>query len=289
MKKTTTYYEQAGFRCLDRIEQQSSYIYLTRCGIQQCPPNHSWGPRTRPQYHMHFILNGCGCIEINDEKHHLGQGQIFLIPPNTISHYYADNLNPWHYAWISFHGAKVAEYLEKAGFDENNLIRNANISPNEFSQLIIEMLEANEINTSNELRRAGTLFTLFSLLIETNDNYSNSEDMRYDYSIETYIEHALQFIQLNYNRDILIQDIANYIGINRSYLFNIFKNKLQMSPKEYLINFRMEKAKHLLCTTSLSVKEISEKVGYNDPLTFSKMFRRCVGCSPKHFREINYT
>lgn len=288
MKKTTTYYERAGFRCLDRIEQQTSYIYLTRCGIQQCPLNHSWGPRTRPQYHMHFILDGHGYLEINNEKYHLGRGQIFLIPPNTIAHYYADNSNPWHYAWISFHGAKVIQYLEEAGFDDKNLIRSTNISPEKFSHLINEMLEANEVTVSNELKRVGTLFTLFSLLIETNNTTFNSEYTRYDYSSETYIEHALQFIQFNYNRDILIKDIADYIGINRSYLFNIFKNKLQMSPKEYLINFRMEKAKKLLCKTSHSIKEISEKVGYNDPMTFSKMFRRIVGYSPKYYREINH-
>lgn len=287
MSNSITYYERVGFRCLDHIEQQSSYIYLIGCGIQQCPLNHSWGPQARPQYLLHFVLDGRGFLEINNEKYHLSRGQVFLIPPNTVARYFADNSNPWHYAWISFHGAKAMQYLEQAGFDEHHLIRNTNISPEKFSHLINEMLEANKVSTSNELMRVGKLFTLFSLLIESNATNSSSEFKHYDYSSETYIEHALQFIQLNYNRDILIKDIANYIGINRSYLFNIFKNKLQMSPKEYLLNYRMEKAKHLLCTTSHSIKDISEKVGYKDYMTFSKMFRRIIGYSPSQFRERN--
>ena len=288
MEKTPIYYELVGFRCLDSIQRQTNDLYLIQCGIHQCPLNHSWGPGTRSQHNMHFILDGCGYLEINNQKYHLSRGQIFLLPPDTVVHYYADNSNPWHYAWVGFDGTKAKQYMEQAGFNDKNLIRNTNIPPEKFSNLIYEMLEAHQLTITNELKQVGILFLLLSLLIESNNTGSNSKYNKYDYSSETYVEHALQYIQFNFNRNININDMAQHIGINRSYLFHIFKNKLQMSPKEYLVNFRMKKAKHLLCTTSDSIKEISKKVGYNDPLAFSKMFRHVVGDNPKHYRETNH-
>ena len=58
-----------------------------------------------------------------------------------------------------------------------------------------------------------------------------------------------------------------------------------MSPHEYLIEYRISQAKNMLKTTSLSISEIAEKVGYSDSLAFSKVFKNHIGISPKTFRR----
>ncbi len=283
--KPTSYYEHAGYRCLSSIRRQTNDLYLTHCGIQVCPPLHSWGPDSRSEYHMHFILDGEGFLEIYGNTYHLQRGQIFILPPDVLVHYYADATNPWYYAWVGFHGVKVTTYLEQAGFLEGQFLRNTIIPPENFSSIIHEMLEANKLTVVNELTRVGYLYQLISLLIESNNDALPQKYNHYDYSIDTYVEHALQYIQFNYNTNIQINDLVNYIGINRSYLSYVFKKKLQMSPKEYLIHFRMEKAKELLSSDSSPIQDIARKVGYQDPLTFSKMFHRIVGVSPTQYRE----
>lgn len=282
------YYEIAGFRCLDRISHQCNDIYLTRCGIQQCSPTHTWGPKIRHQYHMHFILNGYGYLEINGEKYALGPGKIFLIPPDTIAHYYVDSKDPWHYAFISFLGDKAEQYLQHAGFADGNLIRDCNIPPEEFSTIIQSMLDAHQLTITNDLKRIGLLFMLFSLLTESTGTGVKSSVSTHDYGPETYLEHALQYIQLNYNRNIHITDISDYIGITRSYLCRIFNKELHQSPQKYLLNYRMEKAKSYLSTSSAPIKDIAAKVGYEDSLAFSKMFYNIVGVSPKVYRQEHY-
>ena len=148
------------------------------------------------------------------------------------------------------------------------------------------MLEAHQMTLTNELKRCGTLFHLFALLTESKQaSTSTPEKPQYDYSSSTYFEHALQFIQFNYNRNIQISDIADYIGITRSYLFNIFKQNLNLSPKEYLLQYRMDKAKEFLEETTDSIQDIALSVGYNDALAFSKMFRHIVGVSPSQYRK----
>ena len=284
---TAVYQEQAGYHCLTHINHQTNDLYLCSFGIQKCPPGHFFGPDARPEYHLHFILDGEGYYEINNKKYHLKRGQLFLCPPDTIVHYYADDVSPWYYAWVSFHGAKSADYLKLADFDETHLIRSSNIPPENFTAIIHKMLQCRPLTTSNELKLIAGLYHLMALLINSNSASSNSKYNHYDYTSDTYVEHAIQYIATNYNSDLHVSDIASYIGINRSYLCNVFKEKLQESPQEYLIRFRMDKAKELLTSTASDVKTIAGQVGYRDPLTFSKTFRRTVGCSPTDYRRTN--
>lgn len=284
MNRLTIYEEHAGYHCLTRINRQTSDLYLFSCGTQSCPPGHYFGPDSRPEYHLHFILDGEGYFFVNKQKYHLKRGQLFLCPPNTTVHYFADTLSPWYYSWISFNGSKAADYLKLADFDSQHLIRRSNIPPERFTALIQEMLKANQLTSANELKRIGYLYQLITLLMDSNNASVNHIYNHHDYSSDTYVEHALQYISVNYNSDIHIADVATYIGINRSYLCIIFKEKLDMSPQEYLINFRMDKAKKLLSTTSYEIKSIAEQVGYKDPLTFSKTFKRTVGLSPTEYR-----
>ena len=290
MDKSNVYYNVAGFRCLDRIERQTEDLCLTRCGIQQCSSTHNWGPRSRPQYHMHFVLDGCGYLEIDDQKYTLNRGAIFLIPPNTVASYRADPSNPWRYAWVSFIGNQAHKYVIQSGFDSKTFVRDCHLPLEKFSSLILEMLESHQLTIGNELKRIGSLFLLFSLLSESNQVSKEScTQINYEYSSNAYLDHALQFIQINYKHNILISDIADYIGITRSYLFNIFKQNLNMAPKTYLLHYRMDKAKHLLDITSDSIQDIAFNVGYSDPLTFSKMFRNIVGVSPSQYRQNSLT
>lgn len=283
---TNVYRDIVGFQCLDQIEHQTNDLYLTRCGIQKCAPNYAWGPKLRPQYHMHIILDGSGFFEIDHQLYRLKKGQIFLIPPNTLSRYYADVQTPWTYAFISFLGNKSSQYVEQAGFRETPYVRDCHIDPEVYADIVREMLKTHQLTITNELRRVSLLFDLFSKLTAT----SYTSDSKYalshhDYLPETYFEHALQYIQLNYDKNIHIQDIADHIGITRSYLFYIFNKKLNISPKKYLLNYRIDRAKHLLSSTDVFIKDVAHIVGYEDSLAFSKMFRNATGYSPSAYRK----
>lgn len=237
------YHYEKGVHYLQLADRPSESLCLTRCGYHDCPPDHSWGPKARPQYHMHFIIDGKGTLEINGKTYHLGKGQIFLLPPNVTSCYYADHNDPWHYAFACFVGTQAERYLKKAGFSDEVIIRHCNLPIETFTSCIDEMLDAHQLTITNELKRSAALCKLFALLTESNTP-QNSEQ-QYDYSSQN----------------------------------------LNTSPKDYLLHYRMEHAKYLLETTDEPIKGIASSVGYNDPLTFSKMFSNLVGISPSEYRK----
>lgn len=282
----TIYHYEPGVHYLQLAEWPTESLCLTRCGYHECPPGHSWGPKARPHYHMHFVIEGFGTLEINNQTYHLKAGDIFLLPPNVVSHYYADQTNPWHYAFACFVGTQAERYLKKAGFTNEIVVRKCNIPIENFTACIDEMLDAHQLTITNELKRIGSLYKLFALLTESNE-VSNSKRGKssYDYPSSSYLDHALQYIHFNFDKNITITDIANFVGIARSYLFQIFKSNLNTSPKDYLMHYRMEHAKELLENTELPVKDIAVSVGYHDPLTFSKMFSSAVGMSPTEYRK----
>ena len=279
---TPKYTDSARYKCLEYLKKNTFDLYLCYCGIQNCAPAHSYGPTQRTEYLLHYIISGKGTYTVKDKTYELHAHQAFLICPDEITFYKADSDDPWYYIWVAFNGVKAKTYLSYANLDTDHRIC-------EFpdSELLLQqvqnMLNARELTYANELKRESSLFLFLSHLIEHQHHLHSTTDT-YDYSYQVYVEHALEFIEHNYDKNIKIQDLASYIGINRSYLTNSFKKVLNTSPQLYLLNYRLDKACQLLKTTNLTITEISRMIGYEDSLAFSKLFKRYRGTSPKNYR-----
>ena len=283
MEKTTTYKTAVGFRCLRNIQKQTNDLYLVHCGYQKCTPNYTYNHKIPNEYHIHFVLNGKGSLTINNKTYKINKDNIFLIPKDMPIRYKADSNEPWEYIWITFDGEKSSDYLDYAGLTKDNPVIISTIPTATYLPLIKKILDTNVLTIANEIRRVGVLYEVLSTLIDAQSSTKRNGKC-YDYPSEAYIDHALQYISSNYDH-IKINDIATYIGINRSYLTIIFKEKLEVSPQEYLINYRMRKAAELIKSTNLSIQDISSRIGYENQYNFSKMFKRVYGLSPRNYRD----
>ena len=286
MEVDKNYRIDANFRWLGSEIKANEELCLTVCGIERCKPDKSYGPSVREDYHVHFVLHGKGTLEIGGKSYQLRRGQIFVIPPDIETYYYSDPEDPWHYTWVSFGGTRAGYFLEKAGLTKEGPVRETYIEPERFLEITEKILNHHELTVANELIRTSLLYEIIALLVES--QYENRDDKDktevYDYSPEIYVNTALEYMHEHYSNT-RISEVASFIGISRYYLTHIFKEKLNISPQEYLLNYRMEQGSRLLRTTSLSVQAISEKVGYENPLTFSKTFKNKFGLSPRKYRE----
>ena len=91
----------------------------------------------------------------------------------------------------------------------------------------------------------------------------------------------------HYTEEIRITSLADMAGTSESNFYAIFKKATGTSPIAYLNNYRLSVAAERLIETERSVSEIAYAVGINDPLYFSKLFKRTYGTSPKEYRRIH--
>ena len=148
------------------------------------------------------------------------------------------------------------------------------------------ILTAGQFKHSMDLQALSGFYALLATLAE----YSHSHQTKIQTMSKQsdYIRQAIEFIETNYARHITVEEISNYVGINRKYLTKLFNELMADSPKNYLIHFRIHKACNLLRKTNLTIQEISHSVGYTDALVFSKIFKKVIGTCPREYRSSNF-
>ncbi|MDO5417272.1 MAG: AraC family transcriptional regulator [Lachnospiraceae bacterium] len=284
IQRTTGFYMSANYRVLDYEFRQTNDLYIICCGEEHFSSPRVIGPYTRTGYHLHIITSGSGYLSVNGETKKLTRGQLFLLRPNVETTYWADKDDPWSYYWIQFDGLTAAAFLEKAGFPPGTFVRDSILPPDDFVQYLEKILKTPELTHASELKRIGTLYSLMGVLIESYHTQCYSQKTHYDYSPKIYVAHAIDYIHHNY-ATATVSKLASYIGINRSYLASTFKRLVGISPQEYLLNFRMEESVRLLTEGEMPIKDIAASVGYDNPLTFSKIFKNRYGVSPQNYRK----
>lgn len=254
-------------------------IRLFEVGCQKCPPSYGYGPIIRDTYLIHYILEGCGTLFAGGMEHRVCGKQAFLTYPGELNRYRAGEDTPWNYIWIRFHGAKVPEMLRDAGFSKEQPVFVPAVSCPELEQCFFELLHNNE----KEYASIGNLYRMFQLMSDVASNKPAREQKTN--AAQEYTKTAVNYITEKYSEPIRIREIADYCGLDRSYLCKIFKKETGYTPVEYLIRYRMRKAKQLLRQTSLPVRYIAFSVGYSDPFAFSKVFKKESGMSPTVYRS----
>lgn len=259
-------------------EMETEDLHINNFGHSVTDPCHKFGPAVRNFYLIHYILDGKGEFFVNNNCYHLKKGQGFLIEPDYQTVYMADAENPWTYVWVGFSGKKSKEILNSIGISQEFPIFTCEEEQHP-EKYVMDMLSHNNANPSDLYRQSAMLYLFFSCLAKANkdDSGVKSQD-------NIYITHAIRYIQNHYSESIRIEEIARYVGLNRSYLSTLFKKHTGLSPLKYLQNFRLTKAAHLLSMTQLSIASIAFSCGYQEPESFHKIFRQTTGLSPSQYR-----
>lgn len=257
-------------------------LKLYYCGTQECRPNHSWGPAIKEHFKIHYIHKGKGIFRLGNETYYLEEGQGFLICPNVISFYKADDKEPWSYSWCAFDGINAEAYLKRANLTNHNPIFEYN-KDDKVNKCFGEMIVATNFENSSDLRLQSLLYLFLATIIDEADLDSTFQKNKTNKNI--YINKAIDFIHINYSRKIRVSELAKYIGLDRKYISKLFKDVVGVTIQDYLISFRINKAKEMMKDKQLSIGDISRSVGYDNPLIFSKTFKKVSGVSPSKYRE----
>lgn len=102
---------------------------------------------------------------------------------------------------------------------------------------------------------------------------------------EESLEHILEFIHSNTDQSLSVSQLAEMINLDSKQFNYLFQKKIGICPKKYLIQSKMNRAKELLPNVNYSITKVANMVGYEDPLHFSRIFKKNTGRSPSAFRD----
>ena len=230
-------------------------------GEQMCEPLHNFGPAMHPAWLLHYVISGHGTFIIDGNTFSLGAGDIFVIPPYHEVHYFADELDPWHYMWIGYE-------INNPSFEINQPI----LRYPELGIIFNSMRHGRDMSEGKTPFLCSKIWEIYSVLKEKTSTPDTN-----------YIKNAINWMQSNYMQDIHIQDIADTLHLARSYFTSRFKAETGMSPHQYITMLRMEHALELMIRYNASPKTAALSTGYSDIYSFSKVFKQYYGLSPRFY------
>ena len=254
----------------------SRELNMYYCGKRISTYNHSYGPEIRRHFLLVYVKEGQATLLSHKDKPRLSAGDLFVMFPNEEIHYVVDEDTPWTISWVGLYGDLVSDFLSSAGITPETPIKSVKNIKHAISSIFEGIYQLSfSIKQFDKLSVISLLYQFFSVLLS--DNAAKS-------SID-YVEEAARLIDYNYNKNITVESIADRLFINKSYLCRVFKAKKGITPKEYLITKRLDRASYLLKNSSVSVNTVAASVGIDDPLYFSRIFKKYTGLSPSQYRQ----
>jgi AraC-like DNA-binding protein len=254
-------------------------------GVSQTLPGHVVGPKVLDYYLLHHVVSGRGVYRCGGQEFQLQAGDSFLIEPEQLVSYTADQEYPWHYHWVAFQGDKSAKLLSRIGFSSAQPIAQ-DMNDRELYKLYqqIQTTFYNK-NPFSPLEAAGNLLLLLSIYGEMLGTNVHNETALPETQAASTVRQAIHYLSTQYAEEITMETMAESLGYNRAYLSRLFKNHTGETPVTFLLKLRIDQARRLLREREdLTVEQIAFSVGFHDPLYFSKQFRRLQGLSPSQYR-----
>ena len=265
-----------------RADQHREDLFVCQFGEEACSSGHAYGPAVRDHVLIHFVASGKGVFICQNQKFAVRAGQCFFIYPDEESFYQADQKEPWHYAWVGFRGRQALALIAQAGFSPKQRVYTASDAQEAWKTLEIMRHDAKTLRL-NQLALVGSLLRFLSLVAPAHDPDSTILPSR------QYCEKALWFMEGRFDRDVSIQETADFVGLSRSHLYRVMMAEYGCSPKEMLMRIRMRRAEQLLMETSLTLDEFALRVGLRTGAQLGAAFRAAHGTSPGQYRKENQT
>ena len=249
-------------------------IYATDMEFEQCSPDKKRIRLVVPYAVIHYIISGSGTI--NGQK--VTKGSAFVSSMYSYLDYYPDRNDPWSYIYIRLYGEGLKKAFNEVGFEEG-----AHVIPFTKQTELKSLLVLHKAIAASENQDRGKVIAnaLFML-------HKEKDIDRETLGMQEHNAHMIKnYIDNNYFKKITVLDISEKFHLSKNYIRNLFVKYFDVSPKKYIQDKRMDRARILLLETNNSISTIALSVGYDDALLFSKMFSKHFSLSPQKYRKQN--
>lgn len=260
-------------------QRESTDLVPYAMGCQACDPGYRYGPIYRSYPVIHFVESGRGRLEVHGKSLEVHAGEAFLIPAQELAAYEADADDPWSYCWVSFMGLGSSRHMQTL----LNSARGGHILEGldcaKYRGLVERVLAGCGGELSSHLHAMAVLYEVLAQL------YRDLEVEEVSWAGPDLVGDVRRHIDTNIGKPLRVDEIARTFNVHPSYLSRRFSQEYGVSPKRYILERRLQKARMLVETTDEPIGLIGASLGFPDPQAFSRAFRRHVGCSAQELRS----
>ncbi|MCK6473804.1 MAG: AraC family transcriptional regulator [Planctomycetes bacterium] len=254
-------------------------------------------PKDFPPAHRHPHLELCIALSgrcpflLGERRHTLRRGHVVVLSPEAFHcELAADRCGPYRLLWVSCHPTEahlfVQDHLGRRIFNQDA----PRVNLKKFAEAYQSVREIDYELWAAQLgafrRVQGLLLGLCGLFERAVGAAARARPPARDEAVQRRrVERAVEYVRDHFSEPLDLQEVAVHVGVSAGYLSALFTRTLGRSFTDYLASCRLEEAERLLAQPSLSVKEVAVRVGIQNPLYFSRLFRKHTGFSPSQFRN----
>lgn len=260
-----------------------SQLYLTDVGFFPHAMHHVVSrEKGAKEYILLLCSNGGGRVEVSGRHYKLNANTFYIIEKQKDHAYYALEKKPWSLYWLHFSGKSADIFFEHymSYYKGQPGELSSGVEVTQLFDIIMDTLEngysKGNLEYSNLLLWSLLTQLMFSSASEGNNKTNTENDT---------IKKAVSYMKNNLHHSQSVNEIAGIFNYSPSHFYSLFKKHTGYTPIVYFNNLKIQKACQYLTFTSLSIKEISFRLGYNDPLYFSRLFSSIMQSSPMGYRK----
>lgn len=228
-------------------------------------------------YVFEYVLDGRGYVEQGETLLAMEKGDAYILRQGEYHRYFSDRKNPWKKIWFNVSGSLVRHLLSDYGLDTT--VKIESFGEEQYLTAIYHAMKDYHNTKKEPIRCADELALLLHQYIQKLSEFvgQKNQSPSQALALKNYIEQNLML-------PLSIEDMAGHVHLSRSRAIHLFKEVYGITPYHYYLTQKGELACTLLKCTTLSIGEISERLGFSDYHHFSGFFRKWYGVSPSQYR-----
>ncbi|MFP4561935.1 MAG: AraC family transcriptional regulator [Spirochaetia bacterium] len=265
-------------------------LYCTTLGFREIPPGTIYPPgkkkhppeyrsvgtsgRVLNEFQIVYLSGGRGKLRMRQGEYPLSAGMAFLVFPG-VWHWYASDLETgWDEYWVGFKGRYAQTLLENGILSTDRPVIEVGISST-ITHLFHEMFETAEREPPGfQPKLAGSVIRLLAYSLSYASQQSHGDET------ERIVQQARISMENHLFDNLDMEELSGQLEISYTHFRTLFKNYTGQSPYQYYLNMKINKAKEMLETGELSVKEVALDLAFENQYYFSRLFKKKTGVSP---------
>ncbi len=266
------------------FKDKSRPLIVGSCGTYRLysrPELSTYRPRGRIDYQLIYVASGKAYFYFEDREEIVTAGHMVLYRPKEVQKYVYYGTDQTEVYWVHFTGSDVKNILRQYGISDNMHVFYCGALL-EYQSLFRLMIQ--ELQMCREDYQELLAMVLRHILILIHRQMNNVKKTDSGFMTEE-IDLAVTYFNEHYNTDICIEEYAASRHMSTSWFIRNFRKYTGFTPMQYILEIRISNAESLLEATEYNITEISRIIGYDNPLYFSRLFKKSKGLSPSEYRK----